>query len=511
VEIPRGSSEHFDLRLALNPILENAVAALGGSGGAVATWDEVRQRFVISASFGLDTKSLSQLHPFLEEAIPDLAASRRSFGLLSELRPNADLPPSAKGVSQDPIIVLPLQVAGKSVGLIYVLRPIKTVSFSQLDQPILAAFAEQAAIAVQNARLAHLLAQEKQRLESIIENSAEGIMSIDAKRRIVGFNSAMEKITGWSRTEALGKQCSVVLDLRDWEGRPLCTGTCPMLLSPDVARATFQQQGKIRARDGQDTDVDMVYSIVRSPEGHPSNAVVNVRDISRLREVEALRSTFLSMLGHELQTPLAIIKGYTSTLVRGDAEWNKETLREGLHVIEEETDRLSRLMNGLLLASRIEVGALTLKREPVLLSSLASRVVRKLQTVTTIHSFEIDFEPDFPQVLADAEQMEQVLTNLVDNAIKYSPEGGKITIAGRVSDKHVEITVTDEGIGIPSRDLERIFQRFQRADSKLVQKVRGVGLGLYICKYVVEAHGGTIGVISKLGKGSRFTFTLPIE
>lgn len=511
MEIPRGSSEHFDLRLALNPILENAVAALGGSGGAVATWDEVRQRFVISASFGLDTKSLSQLHPFLEEAIPDLAASRRSFGLLSELRPNADLPPSAKGVSQDPIIVLPLQVAGKSVGLIYVLRPIKTVSFSQLDQPILAAFAEQAAIAVQNARLAHLLAQEKQRLESIIENSAEGIMSIDAKRRIVGFNSAMEKITGWSRTEALGKQCSVVLDLRDWEGRPLCTGTCPMLLSPDVARATFQQQGKIRARDGQDTDVDMVYSIVRSPEGHPSNAVVNVRDISRLREVEALRSTFLSMLGHELQTPLAIIKGYTSTLVRGDAEWNKETLREGLHVIEEETDRLSRLMNGLLLASRIEVGALTLKREPVLLSSLASRVVRKLQTVTTIHSFEIDFEPDFPQVLADAEQMEQVLTNLVDNAIKYSPEGGKITIAGRVSDKHVEITVTDEGIGIPSRDLERIFQRFQRADSKLVQKVRGVGLGLYICKYVVEAHGGTIGVISKLGKGSRFTFTLPIE
>ncbi len=245
----------------------------------------------------------------------------------------------------------------------------------------------------------------------------------------------------------------MILNLRDWEGKPLCTDTCPMLLRPDEARITFQRQGRIMTKDGQDTDVDMVYSIVRSLEGYPSNAVVNVRDVSRLREVEELRSTFLSMLGHELQTPLAIIKGYTSTLARGDADWAKETVQEGLRVIEEETDRLSRLMNGLLLASRIEAGALSLKREPVLLSSLASKVVRKLQAVTKIHSFEIDFEPGFPQVLADAEQMEQVLTNLVDNAIKYSPDGGKITISGRVSDKHIEITVADEGIGIPSRDL----------------------------------------------------------
>jgi signal transduction histidine kinase len=186
-------------------------------------------------------------------------------------------------------------------------------------------------------------------------------------------------------------------------------------------------------------------------------------------------------------------------------------LRQGLQVIEEECDRLSKLMNGLLLASRIEAGALHLQKEPVLLPSLARKVVRKLQTVTSSHTFEIDFEPDFPAVLADTDHIEQVLTNLIDNAIKYSPEGGKIAIAGRVQDDSVAITVADEGIGIPRREVGHIFERFHRVDSNLVQKVPGVGLGLYICKYIVEAHGGRIWAVSELGKGSQVSFALPLE
>jgi len=358
-----------------------------------------------------------------------------------------------------------------------VMRLLKAMSFSKVDQPVLASFAEQAAISVQNARLAHLLVEEKQRVESILENSAEGIMSIDAQRRIVGFNSAMGRPTGYRREEALGKQCSGVLNLRDWEGKALCTRQCPMLMLPEGSRSTFERQETIRTKDWQNTEVAMVYSIVRSPEGRPLNAVINVRDISRLREIERLRSTFLSMLGHELQTPLSIIKGYTSTLARSDGKWNKTTLRQGLQVIEEECDRLSKPMNGLLLASRIEAGALALQREPVLLPSLATKVVRKFQAMTSIHTFEIDFEPGFPAVPADAEQIEQVLSNLVDNAMKYSPAGGRITIAGKVRGEHVEVTVADEGIGIPMREVGHIFERFHRVDSSLVQKVRGVGLG----------------------------------
>jgi signal transduction histidine kinase len=208
---------------------------------------------------------------------------------------------------------------------------------------------------------------------------------------------------------------------------------------------------------------------------------------------------------------LSIIKGYTSTLARSDAKWNKKTLHEGLQVIEEECDRLSKLVNRLLLASRIESRTVTLKKEPVQLPAMAGKVVRRLESVTTIHTFEVDFAADFPAVYADPDRMEEVLTNLVDNAIKYSPKGGRITITGRAGGDHVEVTVADEGIGIPQRELGRVFERFRRGENSQVQKVRGMGLGLYICKSIIEAHGGKIEVSSEAGKGSQFTFTLPIN
>jgi signal transduction histidine kinase len=255
----------------------------------------------------------------------------------------------------------------------------------------------------------------------------------------------------------------------------------------------------------------MTYSVVYTPEGKPINAVINVQDISKLREVENLRETFLSMLGHELQTPLSIIKGYTSTLAQSNDNWDTETLRNSLQVIEAESDRLSSIMNKLLLASRIAAGTPTLTREEVQLSSLAGKVVRRLQAMTTIHSFQIEFEPDFPPVYADPTLMEEVLTNLIDNAIKYSPKGGKITISGRNIGKEVRVTVADEGIGIPKEDMGRIFERFQRTDRSVVKKVKGIGLGLYICKSIIEAHGGRLEVASKVGKGSQFTFILPLE
>ncbi|HEY83117.1 MAG TPA: PAS domain S-box protein [Dehalococcoidia bacterium] len=510
VEIPKTLAQEVALEATLELILKNAVNALGGSAGVVAIWDEAEHRFTTAASCGLDARALSRLEPVLAEAVPDLAGSRNSFDLLSELHPDSVLPLSERGERQDPIIALPLEVGGKWVGLIYVLRPVNAGAFSKLDQPTLAAFAGQAAVAVQNARLAHLLSEEKHRLESILENSAEGIMSLDSERRITGFNAAMERLTGYPREEVLGKECLGVFRLEDAEGKSLCQTQCPMRVTPEEGSRTFERWGVIRTKDGRRVDVAMVYSVICSPEGKPINAVVNVRDISKLRELENLRETFLSMLGHELQTPLSIIKGYASTLARSEGRWNKKTLCQGLKVIEEESDRLSKIVNKLVLASRISAGATVLEKEPVQLASLASKVVRRLRSMTKSHTFEIDFAPDFPSVMVAPELMEEVFTNLIENAVKYSPEGGKITIRGSWSDAEVMITVEDEGIGIPVGELERIFERFHRVDSSQTRKVPGVGLGLYICKAIIEAHGGKIKATSQLGKGSCFSFVLPL-
>ncbi len=503
VELPRMTLEQVDLDATLMLILKNAVNTLGGRAGVIATWNEAEHRFVPIASYGLNARTLTRLQPLLDKAAPDLAVSRESFNLLSELLP---------GARPEPIIALPLQAGQISVGLIYVLRPLQAGSFTRVDQPILAAFAEQAAIAVQNARLAYLLAEEKKRVESILESSVDGIMSIDAQCRLVGFNLAMEKLTGTSREEVLGKECFNVLDFRDREGKNLCNMWCPMLTSPAEQKSPpLEQHGVIRTKSGRNIEVAMVYSIIRSPEGKPLNAVVNVRDLSQFREVENLRETFLSMLGHELQTPLSIIKGYTSTLARDDRQWDEATLREGLRIIEEESDRLSKVMQRLLLASRITVGALELKKEPVELSSIARRVMRRWQAVTTIHRFEVDFEPDFPTVMAEPSLIEEVLTNLVDNAVKYSPKGGKITISGRRDGKRVRVTVADEGLGIPAGEMKHIFERFHRLEKGRAQKIQGVGLGLHICKSIIEAYGGSMEVSSQPGKGSRFTFYLPVK
>jgi len=316
----------------------------------------------------------------------------------------------------------------------------------------------------------------------------------------------MERLTGWKREEAVGSYCFEVLRLRDSQGAELCQIKCPLTRG---AEGFFNLDGSIVTKDGQNVDVSMNYSIARSPNGDLLTTVVNVRDISRLRQVEDMRSALLASVSHELQTPISIIKAYASTLARPDVEWSQQTVRDKLQAIEEESDRLSELVTKILYTSCLEAGSLTLNRLVIDLPKEAHKVAKRLGEQTEIHRVEIDFPPEFPSVLADPEKIGEVLTNLVENATKFSPQGGTIIIKGETSENEVSVTVADEGIGIPLRDQERVFNRFYRVEFSSARPTQGTGLGLYICKTVIEAHGGRIWVESELGKGSCFTFTLP--
>ena len=525
------------LQPELASILRNAVRALGGSAAVVATWDDAVRRFVVTGAYGLDGPQIGRIRPLLNEAIPDLALSREQYTLLSALFPQSALPLSSAGEMQNPVMAVPLHTGDENVGLIFVLRSSDAANFSRLDPPVLAAFAEQAAIAVQSARLAHLLTQEKQRVESILEGSADGIYTVDAARRIVSVNTAMERLLGRPREELAGLPCAVALNWRDREGRPLCPGRCPMLhhhhhstgAAAGAADNVTELAATARSRSGQRTEVALLYSVVRSPEQAPLNAVVNVRDATRQRETEDMRSAFLSMLGHQLQTPLAIIKGYTSTLGRPDASWEAATLRPIVAAIEEEADHMSQLMNRLLLVSRLETGALALHREPVQLAALAAKVAGRMQPGAARHDFTLDIPEDLPTVAGDPELLEEVVVNLVDNAVKYSPGGGPVRITGGVSVSGgvsgvsgaaaggdggaataVTLSVSDAGVGVPRWETRRIFERFHRAQNAVAAGPRGLGLGLYICDAVMKAHGGSIGVAGAGGGGSAFTLTFPI-
>jgi len=211
-----------------------------------------------------------------------------------------------------------------------------------------------------------------------------------------------------------------------------------------------------------------------------------------------------------LKTPVALIKGYAGTLAREDAQWDQATVREGLQVIGEESDRLNALINNLLDASRIQAGAFTLERGDVALPKLATSVVESFRSQTDKHAFVLDFPLEFPPVFGDEERLRQVLNNLVSNAIKYAPQGGEIRVGGWSGAQQATVYVADHGIGIPAGEQGKLFQRFYRVDSSLRRSTQGAGLGLYLCRSIVEAHGGRIWLRSEPGKGTTVLFTLPV-
>ena len=265
--------------------------------------------------------------------------------------------------------------------------------------------------------------------------------------------------------------------------------------------------------DGAVISLGITYAPLIDENSRMTDIIANVRDLTRYRQEEALQKTFISVVSHELKTPVSIIKGYAGTLRRQDAQWSPEVLRESLLVIEEEADQLTDLIDNLLETSRLQAGTFNLEiSEEIMLPKLAADVVRKFKNQADRHHFSVDFPPDFMPVHGDERRLTQVLNNLVSNAIKYSPEGGQVRIHGAVHANHVTVAVTDEGIGIPEHEKGRIFHPFSRLDNALSRKTEGAGLGLYLSKAIIEAHNGRIWFHNNdNGPGTTFTFSLPRE
>ena len=226
---------------------------------------------------------------------------------------------------------------------------------------------------------------------------------------------------------------------------------------------------------------------------------------------EHLRSSFVSIVTHELQTPLSIIKGYASTMSRPDVTWQPEVLADSFHVIEEEADRLSRLVSDLLEVSQIEAHGIRIEPAQVDVQSLFVRAADRLRIAHRDRPLSLSLDGDPGMIAADPGRVEQVLINLVDNAVRYSASGSPVVIELRATEREVQFSVTDQGIGIPAEEAERIFQRFYRVDNSAARRAKGTGLGLFIVRAIVQAHGGRIWVESTPGQGSTFQVVLPRE
>jgi signal transduction histidine kinase len=221
------------------------------------------------------------------------------------------------------------------------------------------------------------------------------------------------------------------------------------------------------------------------------------------------RSEALAILSHELRTPLAAIKGYATALLLDEVEWTPEEQHEFLTLIDRECDTVQAMISEVLDSALIDAGHLGIELEPVRLPHLSREVADEIQRQTTSHRLVVDFPADFPLLMADARRLRQVLRNLLDNAVKYSPDGGLIVMRGEVRPGDVVVSIADQGVGIAPEDLIPLFDKYFRVQRTSGEHVPGTGLGLPITRAIVEAHGGRIWAESKLGQGTTFHFSLP--
>jgi PAS domain S-box-containing protein len=384
-----------------------------------------------------------------------------------------------------------------------------TRQFTPKDEELLTAIGNQIGIAIANAQLIDDAEQRRATLDSVMNSLVDGLILVDKRGRIAYANPCAEEMLGLSSRSLEGQTVESVEQrvdeqVTDWKrvSSLLVKESASLKSTPAVELAlAAPQSGTLQARPFPIYDVT----------GANLGMGLLLRDITRERELDEMKSQLLSTVSHELRTPLASIKGFATTLLREDVQWDEESRREFLSIIDEESDRLSELISNLLDMSRIEAGTLRVEPEPTDLRPIIAETVAEFQVMTHDHQLRASMPPSLPLVLADPRRARQVVRNLVDNAVKYSPEGGPITVAARVAEGSLEICVSDRGLGIEPDDLDRIFDRFYQVDSASTRKVGGSGLGLSICKAIVEAHKGRIWAESEPGIGSSFYVALPLE
>ena len=349
-----------------------------------------------------------------------------------------------------------------------------------------------------------ILERDGQQLRAVLSGMADGVMAVDARRRLLFANAGADKLFGVG-PGSVGRLLAELV-----RSPQVQQAVDASLAGPDA----FRGEVTLSTRDASPLSSARVLSVTGTPlpGSPPPGAVLVFHDVTELRRLERMRQDFVANASHELKTPLASIQAYTETLIDGAIHDEAVNVRF-LHRIEEQADRLNRLVLDLLSLARLESSQDVFRHDPLAIAPFLGECAEahRERAESKGLSFVVDFSGLRPETLvaADDEAIRQVLDNLVDNAIKYTHEGGFVRVSGREASGDVSLIVADGGIGIPRDDLPRVFERFYRVDKARSRELGGTGLGLAIVKHLVQALGGRIAVESRLGVGTTFLVHLP--
>lgn len=355
-----------------------------------------------------------------------------------------------------------------------------------------------------------LAQEERDRAEAILFNVGEGVFAVNLRGEIIIFNQIAEKLVGISRDQILGQKYDQVLQFYNHKtkesygqfiNKVLLEGAS-VSLPPDTILITGNKA---------EIPVAVNSSPIRNHKGVIGGGIVVFRDISHEKEIEEIRTDLISIASHQLRTPLSEIKGLVSLLSDGIAGPLSDRQKEYLNLLTVANERMIHLVNDLLNISRIEQGRLQLNFQQVDLGSLTSEVFKGLEIKSSERQqvFVLTIDPNLPQVTADPDKTKEIISNLIDNALKYTYEKGKIQVRVTSTNDGVWVLVKDGGVGIPKSKQKDLFQKFSRVENPLSKMTTGTGLGLYAAKQLVERQNGKIWFESEEGKGSTFGFVLP--
>lgn len=489
----------LELQTVLDMIVDSLRHALGCRGCCIFLLDQSGQNLKIEAASGLKPQWRKMAQLRVGEGIAGRAVAEAKTIYLPDTRQEPGFIFFDDEVRS--LMVAPMLSHTGVIGAINVDDTQPNV-FGPAQERLLTIFAAQAGIAVENARLFANISKQQQQTQAIIQYMADGLLLIDGQGVIVTCNPALAMMLSMHPGQIVGQKVH----------SPDLPPRLAEITSTTTHRArTGVLSKEITIETPRPRTLQIFSTTVIDDSGMPLGEVRVVHDITRERELEQLKDDFMSTISHELRTPLFSIQGFVQ-LMQEDENLDAATRQEFLSIIRTQAVQLGQMVNNLLDLSKFDEGKLELERQSVAMLDIIHQTILKLQGFA--HQQKVKLAPKLPALLpaisGDAQRLEQVLTNLIGNAIKFSNAGGEVVVSASSNESELKVEVKDSGIGIPAEALDRIFSRFYQVEDKSERSARGSGLGLHIAQRIVKAHGGRIWAESEAGQGSTFCFTLPL-
>jgi len=484
----------------INLVLDQLLVAVNAEAGLIGLLDDGNTHWT---SRGYLTEFLRQT-PFVQWSQGVIARVLRTGQ--PALLPDVSIETEWPGIPRQTrsVLVVPIIKQSKSIGLICLHSP-RTYAFDENNLSFVDSLADYVLVVLENARLWNDVVEGQRKIEAVLDSMADGVFTVDTQMHIQSWNDAAERITGWSEDQVLGRLYKDVLAQPD----EMCESTVSSFDA--VLQSGFTSisglEHTVRHRDGHPVIVAISIAPLIDHTGRVTGAVSVFRDISAERKLERSKNEFISMVSHQLRSPLTNIM--TSAELLADPQLENNLKSELVQEIQSQCAILSKFVQNIIDIVELESGRGSLKAQPVPLDEVVREQVATFRQAHPMREFRLKLPASLPAVRGDRNKIEVVLHNLIDNAVKYSPSNRPVFVQVGEKTDCVEIRVIDHGQGIAPAQVEQLFEPFIRGDGSDAQRVYGAGLGLYIAKKFVELHGGAITVQSSLGQGSCFSFTLP--